>query len=83
MLQEFVISCSIASVFRPKCAIFKSIHPFDLEVLDLVFGFVIIDKDCDCEHLASCVESTEGIFHVRSAGPVVDVERTRCIGLEE
>ena len=42
-----------------------------------------IDKYRDQKHLAACIEGAESIFHVRSAGPVVDVERTRCVGLEE
>lgn len=58
-------------------------HSLYLQMLDAVFRLVVVDKDCDREHLASCIQGSKSIFHVRSASSVVDVKGTRSIGLEE
>ena len=66
--------CSSADFF-----IMLSVDPLDLEVLDLVGGLVVTDKDGDKEHFASCIEGSEGIFHVGTTGLVGDFKRSRRV----
>ena len=58
---------------------FLLIDPFDFEVLDLIGGVAVADKDRDHEHFASCIQGSEGIFHIGSPCPVGNFEGTRSV----
>ena len=60
-----------------------SLDPFDLELLDAALPFLDADEDGDVEGLAAGAERAQGVFHVRPAGNVADVEGARSVILEE
>jgi hypothetical protein len=66
-----------------KVGQFLSVEAFDLEMLDLVGGFVVTHEYRDDEHLTSGIQCSQGVFHVGTAGLVGNLEGTRSIGLEE
>ena len=84
LMQKFDFSgCPVQIFFRQKQTSGFSVETLDLELLYLVIVALVADENGDKESFTTCIQRTEGTFHVLTAGLVSYLERSGTVGFEE